>query len=40
MRFDYARNSYRDELLDYPSRSYSCALSHTFSHDVSFLSCT
>jgi hypothetical protein len=40
MRFDYARNSYRDEFLDYPSRSYSCALPHTFSHDVSFLSCT
>jgi hypothetical protein len=29
--FDYARNSYRDEFIDFPSCSYSRALSH-FSH--------
>jgi hypothetical protein len=29
--FDYARNSYRDELIDFPPRSYSCALPHTYS---------
>jgi hypothetical protein len=28
-RFDYARNSYRDEFSDFPPRSFSCALSHT-----------
>jgi hypothetical protein len=27
--FDYARNSYRDEFSDFPSRSYSCASPHT-----------
>jgi hypothetical protein len=30
-RFDYARNSYRDEFSDFPSRSFSHALSHTSS---------
>jgi hypothetical protein len=32
MRFDYARNSYRDEFTDFPPRSYSRALPHTSSH--------
>jgi hypothetical protein len=31
MRFDNARNSYRDEFLDYPSRSYSHASPRTLS---------
>jgi hypothetical protein len=31
MRFDYARNLYRDEFFDFSSSSYSRALSH-FSH--------
>jgi hypothetical protein len=31
-RFDYARNSCCDEFIDFPSRSYSCALPHTSSH--------
>jgi hypothetical protein len=31
MRFDYARNSYRDEFIDFPPRSYSRALPQ-FSH--------
>jgi hypothetical protein len=30
-RFDYARNSYRDKLIDFSPRSYSCALPHTYS---------
>jgi hypothetical protein len=30
-RFDYARNTYRDEFIDFLPRSYSCALSR-FSH--------
>jgi hypothetical protein len=29
-RFDYARNSYRDEFIDFPPHSYSRALSHFF----------
>jgi hypothetical protein len=28
--FAYARNSYRNEFIDFPSRSYSCAPSHYF----------
>jgi hypothetical protein len=32
MRFDYTRNSYRDEFIDFPSRSYSRALPRTYSH--------
>jgi hypothetical protein len=32
MRFDYARNSYRDEFLDFLPRSYSHALPCTSSH--------
>jgi hypothetical protein len=31
-RFDYARNSYRDEFSDFSPRSFSRALSHTSSH--------
>jgi hypothetical protein len=31
-RFEYARNSYRDEFFDFPPRSYSYALPHTSSH--------
>jgi hypothetical protein len=31
-RFDYARNSYRDEFLDFSPPSFSRALPHTFSH--------
>jgi hypothetical protein len=31
MHFDYARNSYRDEFIDFLPRSYSCALPHTSS---------
>jgi hypothetical protein len=31
-RFDYARNSYRDEFSDFPPRSFSHALPHTSSH--------
>jgi hypothetical protein len=30
-RFDYARNSYRDEFIDFPPRSYSRALPRTYS---------
>jgi hypothetical protein len=30
-RFDYARNSYRDEFSDFPPHSYSCASPHTSS---------
>jgi hypothetical protein len=30
MRFDYARNSYRDEFIDFPSRTSSRASSHFF----------
>jgi hypothetical protein len=36
--FEYARNSYRDEFLDFPSRSYSRASSHTSSHTLSHFS--
>jgi hypothetical protein len=32
--FDYDRNSYHDELIDFPPRSYSCALPHTYSHTL------
>jgi hypothetical protein len=31
-RFDYTRNSYRDEFFDFPSHSYSRGLPHTSSH--------
>jgi hypothetical protein len=31
-RFEYARNSYRDEFFDFPPHSYSHASSHTSSH--------
>jgi hypothetical protein len=31
-RLDYVRNSYRDEFIDFPARSYSCALPRTYSH--------
>jgi hypothetical protein len=31
MRFDYTRNSYRDEFINFPPRSYSCALPRTYS---------
>jgi hypothetical protein len=37
-RFDYARNSYRDELIDFPPRSYSRALPHTSSRVLSHFS--
>jgi hypothetical protein len=30
MRFDYARNSYRDEFIDFPPRTSSCASPHFF----------
>jgi hypothetical protein len=33
--FEYARNSYRDELFDFPPHSYSCALPRTSSHALS-----
>jgi regulator of replication initiation timing len=33
--FDYARNSYRDEFLNFPPRSYSRASPHTSSHALS-----
>jgi hypothetical protein len=33
-RFEYARNSYRDEFFDFPPRSYSRALPHTSSHTL------
>jgi hypothetical protein len=36
--FDYARNSYRDEIIDFPPRSYSHALPRTYSCFSSFLS--
>jgi hypothetical protein len=32
--FDYAKNSYHDELIDFLSRSYSCALSRTYSRTL------
>jgi hypothetical protein len=32
---DYARNSYRDEFIDFLPHSYSCALPHTSSHALS-----
>jgi hypothetical protein len=35
MRFDYARNSYRDEFIDFLPRSYSRALPHTSSRALS-----
>jgi hypothetical protein len=28
---DYSRNSYHDEFIDFPPRSYSCVLSHSYS---------
>jgi hypothetical protein len=37
-RFGYARNSYRDEFSDFPSRSYSHALPHTSSRALSHFS--
>jgi hypothetical protein len=37
-RFDYARNSYRDEFIDFLSRSYSRALPCTSSHALSHFS--
>jgi hypothetical protein len=33
-QFDYARNSYRDEFIDFLPRSYSCALPRTYSRDL------
>jgi hypothetical protein len=36
--FDYARNSYRDEFIDFPPHSYSRALSRTSSHTLSHFS--
>jgi hypothetical protein len=36
--FECARNSYRDELIDFPARSYSRALPHTSSQVLSHLS--
>jgi hypothetical protein len=38
MRFDYARNSYRDEFIDCPPCSYSRAFPHTSSHALSHFS--
>jgi hypothetical protein len=38
MRFDYARNSYRDEFSDFPSRSFSRASPHTSSRALSHFS--
>jgi hypothetical protein len=35
MCFDYARNSYHDEFIDFPSHSYSRALPRTSFHDLS-----
>jgi hypothetical protein len=35
MRFDHARNSYRDDFIDFPPQSYSCALPRTYSHALS-----
>jgi hypothetical protein len=37
-RFDYARNSYRDEFSDFPPRSYSCYLPRTTSLDLTCFS--
>jgi hypothetical protein len=37
-RFEYARNSYRDEFFDFPPRSYSRASPHTSSHALSHFS--
>jgi hypothetical protein len=34
-RFEYARNSYHDEFLDFPPRSYSHASSHISSRALS-----
>jgi hypothetical protein len=36
--FDYARNSYHDEFIDFLSRSYSYTLAHTSSHALSCFS--
>jgi hypothetical protein len=33
MSFNYVKNSYRDEFIDFPSRSYSRALPCTSSHE-------
>jgi hypothetical protein len=33
MHFDYARNSYRDEFIDFPSRSYSLVPPHSYFYD-------
>jgi hypothetical protein len=30
MRFDYAINSYHNEIIDFSPRSYNCTLSHFF----------
>jgi hypothetical protein len=38
MHLDYARNSYHDEFIDFPPRSYSHALPHTSSHALSYFS--
>jgi hypothetical protein len=38
MHFNYARNSYHDEFLDYPPRSYSCASPRTSSRILSHFS--
>jgi hypothetical protein len=38
MRFDYAKNSYRDEFIDFSPHSYSRALPHTSSHILSHFS--
>jgi hypothetical protein len=38
MRFEYARNSYRDEFFNFSPHSYSRASPHTFSHVVSHFS--
>jgi hypothetical protein len=38
MHFEYARNSYRDELIDFPSHSYSRASPHTSSCALPYLS--
>jgi hypothetical protein len=35
MHFDYARNSYRDEFIDFPHRSYSRVLPRTYSRALS-----
>jgi hypothetical protein len=38
MRVDYAKNSYRDEFIDFPPRSYSRSLSHISFHVLSYFS--